>query len=55
MKITQIDRTLTIQANAGELRESQTLAESFSGLLARCFRPITPVEDEDEEDEEDEE
>ena len=55
MKITQIDRTLIIQADAGDLRESQTLGESFSSLLARCFRPITPVDDEDEEDEEDKE
>ena len=43
-----------IEADARELRESNTLAGNFAAMLSRCFRSTEPFDDE-EEDEEDEE
>ena len=45
-----------IEADARELRESQTLAQNLSGLMSRMFRPTEPFDDEEEEsDREDDE
>lgn len=42
-----------IEADARELRESNTLAGNFANLLARCFQSNEPFDaDEDEEEEE---
>ena len=40
-----------IEADARELRESNTLAGNLASMLARCFQSHEPFED-DEEDEE---
>lgn len=42
-----------IEADARELRESNTLASNFAMMLSRCFQSNEPFED-DEEEEEDE-
>lgn len=39
-----------IEADARELRESNTLADNLSMLLARCFQSHEPFEDEGEEE-----
>lgn len=43
-----------IEANARELRESNTLAMNFANMLSRCFQSNEPFDDEKEEEEEDE-
>ena len=43
-----------IEADARELRESNTLASNFALMLSRCFRSTEPFDDENEEDEEEE-
>lgn len=43
-----------IEADARELRESNTLASNFASMLSRCFRSTEPFDDENEEDEEEE-
>lgn len=43
-----------IEADARELRESNTLADNFANMLARCFQSKEPFDDENEEDEEEE-
>ena len=43
-----------IEADARELRESNTLAGNIAAMLSRCFQSREPFDD-DEEDEEDEE
>ena len=40
-----------IEADARELRESNTLSSNFSMMLSRCFQSREPFEDEAEEDE----
>ncbi len=40
-----------IEADARELRESQTLAQNFVSLLSRCFQSNEPFDDDGEEDE----
>lgn len=45
MKITVIE----IEASTEELRASNTLAESFSGLLRRVFNRMTETEEEEED------
>ena len=42
-----------IEADARELRESNTLASNFAMMLSRCFQSNEPFDD-DAEDEEDE-
>lgn len=37
-----------IEADARELRESNTLAGNVANLLSRCFRSMEPFEDEDQ-------
>lgn len=46
MKITV--KETSIEADARELRESQTLAQNFASLLSRCFQSTEPFEFEDE-------
>lgn len=44
-----------IEADARELRESQTLAQNFVSLLSKCFQSKEQFYDEEEEEEEEEE
>ena len=48
MKITTIKETTTIEADARELRESNTLAGNVSNMLSRVFQNHEPFEDEPE-------
>lgn len=48
MKI-KITETI-IEADARELRESNTLAGHFALLLSRCFKSTEPFDDEDTEE-----
>lgn len=41
-----------IEADARELRESNTLASNFAMMLQRCFQSREPFEDEEEEESE---
>lgn len=41
-----------IEADAKELRESNTLAGNFANLLSRCFQSTEPLEDEEEYEDE---
>lgn len=43
-----------IEADARELRESNTLAQNFANLLSRAFQNREPFDDEEVEEEEDE-
>lgn len=43
---------ITIEADARELRESNTLAGNFAALLSRCFQSTEPFDDEIGEDNE---
>lgn len=53
MKITH--EITIVEADARELRESNTLAENFSSMLSRAFQSREPFEDvEDEQEEADE-
>ena len=49
MKITITERTTKIEADARELRESNTLADNFVMLLSRCFQSQEPFDEEDED------
>ena len=51
MKIKVIETC--IEANARELRESQTLAQNFAGLMSRLFRSTEPFDDEEKESDQD--
>ena len=53
MKIKLTERTTEIEADARELRESNTLRDNLNLLLSRCFQSEEPFDD--EEDDEDEE
>lgn len=44
-----------IEADARELRESNTLASNFASMLARCFQSTEPFDDDDDEAEDAEE
>lgn len=46
MKIKVTEFTTEIEADARELRESNTLADNLSMLLSRCFQSREPIEDE---------
>lgn len=39
-----------IEADARELRESNTLAQNFASLLSRCFRSTEPFDDGEEDE-----
>lgn len=41
-----------IEADARELRESNTLASNFGMMLSRCFQNREPFDDDDQEGEE---
>ena len=43
-------RVTEIEADAKELRESNTLAQNLANMLARCFQNTEPL-DEDEQEE----
>lgn len=43
-----------IEADARELRESNTLADNFAMMLSRVFQNKEPLDEEGEEDEQDE-
>lgn len=45
-------RVTEIEADARELRESQTLAGNLTALLNRCFQSNEPFDDEAEEESE---
>lgn len=51
MKI-RITETM-IEADARELRESNTLAMNFANMLSKCFQSNEPFDDEEEEGAED--
>lgn len=53
MKIKIYEKT-EIEADARELRESNTLADNFANLLSRAFQSREPFEDEADADEESE-
>ena len=42
--------TTEIEADARELRESNTLADNFVMMLSRCFQSAEPFDDEPEEE-----
>lgn len=42
-----------IEADARELRESNTLADNFAMLLSKCFQSHEPFDDDDVEGEDD--
>lgn len=42
-------RITEVEADARELRESQTLAQNFAALLSRCFKSTEPFDDEQED------
>ena len=52
MKIKVTEYTTEIEADARELRESNTLANNFAMLLSRCFRSNEPFEEDDVEGDE---
>ena len=39
-----------IEADARELRESQTLAQNFASMLSRCFESTEPFDDDEPTD-----
>lgn len=39
-----------IEADARELRESNTLAQNLASLLSRCFQSDEPFDDDEESD-----
>ena len=49
MKISIIETS--IEANAEELRQSNTLAQNFANMLSRCFMSREPIRYDDEESE----
>lgn len=52
MKITTTETitTTVIEADARELRESNTLAGNFVNLLSRCFQSREPFDDDEDEE-----
>ena len=52
MKITTTETitTTVIEADARELRESNTLAGNVANLLSRCFQNKEPFEDDEDEE-----
>ena len=51
MKIRLTEYTTEIEADARELRESNTLAQNFAAMLSRCFKSTEPFEDAETEEE----
>ena len=54
MKITTRLEYTTIEADAKELRESNSLAGCFGNVLRRAFQSTEPLEDEEEDEGEEE-
>ena len=54
MKITVMSEYTTIEADAKELMESNTLAGCFGNVLRRAFQSTEPLEDEEEDEGEEE-
>lgn len=52
MKIKITEKITEIEADARELRESNTLAQNFANLLSRCFQSSEPFDDDEESEEE---
>lgn len=58
MKINIFEKTTEIECNAEELRNSNSLADSVTGMLRDIFRPVTSyssansAEDDEEQEEE---
>jgi hypothetical protein len=50
MKIRVTEYTTEIEADARELRESNTLTDNFAMMLSRCFRSNEPLEDDENEE-----
>lgn len=46
-------RVTEIEADARELRESNSLAANFANMLSRAFQSTEPFDDEEEEEEND--
>ena len=55
MKIKITEYVTEIEADARELRESNTLADNFVSLLSRCFQNREPLEDAEPDDEQESE
>ena len=55
MKIRVVETVTEIEADARELRESNTLANNFAMMLSRCFQSKEPFDDLGEEGEEESE
>lgn len=55
MKIRVVETVTEIEADARELRESNTLADNFAMMLSRCFQSKEPLDDDEEEEEEESE
>ena len=55
MKIKITEQITEIEADARELRESNTLADNFAMMLSRCFQSKEPLDDDEEEEEEESE
>lgn len=53
--VTETFYTQTIEADARELRESNTLASNFAAMLSRAFQSNEPFDDEEDEKEENDE
>ena len=51
IKITETE----IEADARELRESNTLAQNLANLISRCFQSNEPFDDDEDEESEEEE
>ena len=45
MKIRITEKITEVEADARELRESNTLAQNFVSLLSRCFQSSEPFDD----------
>lgn len=54
MKIKVIETITEIEADARELRESNSLGQNLAMMLSRCFQSKEPFEDESEENIEEE-
>ena len=50
MKIKVTEHITEIEADARELRESNTLASNLSMMLSRCFRSNEPFDDDEDEE-----
>ena len=55
MKIRVVETVTEIEADARELRESNTISQNFANLLSRCFQSKEPFDDDEEEEEEESE